>query len=136
VKRKDDFGFNARSEKFESLDDAGVIGPAEVVRSALENAVSAASLLITTEAGDRRKTREARSYACDASWWWHRRYGRNVRWHGLNGWYGRLRRRRFLVSAIMCSLLSSQTHYLARYCEDESRLLYFSKFVAVTICVV
>ena len=47
---KGDFGFNARTEEFESLDDAGVIDPAKVVRSALENAVSAASLLITTEA--------------------------------------------------------------------------------------
>jgi chaperonin GroEL len=47
---KGDFGFNARTEKFESLDDAGVIDPAKVVRSALENAVSAASLMITTEA--------------------------------------------------------------------------------------
>jgi hypothetical protein len=32
-----------------------------------------------------------------------------------------------LVLTIMCSLLSSQTHYLARYCEDESRLLYFQQ---------
>jgi chaperonin GroEL len=56
---KGDFGFNARTEKFESLDDAGVIDPAKVVRSALENAVSAASLLITTEAAVAEKPKKA-----------------------------------------------------------------------------
>ena len=55
---KDDFGFNARTEKFERLDDAGLIDPAKVVRSALENAVSAASLLITTEAAVAEKPRK------------------------------------------------------------------------------
>jgi chaperonin GroEL len=55
---KGDFGFNARTEKFESLDDAGVIDPAKVVRSALENAVSAASLMITTEAAVAEKPRK------------------------------------------------------------------------------
>ena len=55
---KGDFGFNARTEEFESLDDAGVIDPAKVVRSALENAVSAASLLITTEAAVAEKPRK------------------------------------------------------------------------------
>jgi chaperonin GroEL len=55
---KGDFGFNARTEKFEGLDDAGVIDPAKVVRSALENAVSAASLLITTEAAVAEKPRK------------------------------------------------------------------------------
>lgn len=47
---KGDFGFNAVSETYEDLTKAGVIDPAKVVRTALENAVSAASLLITTEA--------------------------------------------------------------------------------------
>src|SRR5208282_2405089 len=50
IEGKGDFGFNARTEKFENLDAAGVIDPAKVVRTALENAVSAASLLLTTEA--------------------------------------------------------------------------------------
>ncbi len=45
-----DFGFNARSEKYEDLVQAGVIDPTKVVRTALENAASAAALLITTEA--------------------------------------------------------------------------------------
>ena len=47
---KDDFGFNARTDAFEKLNETGVIDPAKVVRTALENAVSASSLLITTEA--------------------------------------------------------------------------------------
>ena len=44
------WGFNAYSEKFEDLIDAGVIDPTKVSRVALENAASVASLLITTEA--------------------------------------------------------------------------------------
>ena len=47
---KGDFGFNANTESFERLESAGVIDPAKVVRTALQNAASVASLLITTEA--------------------------------------------------------------------------------------
>ena len=47
---KDDFGFNAATEKYENLIKAGVIDPTKVTRTALENAASVASLLITTEA--------------------------------------------------------------------------------------
>jgi chaperonin GroEL len=43
-------GFNALNEKYENLVDAGVIDPTKVVRSALQNASSIASLLLTTEA--------------------------------------------------------------------------------------
>ncbi len=42
-------GFNARTEQFEDLVAAGVIDPTKVTRSALENAASIASLLLTTE---------------------------------------------------------------------------------------
>jgi chaperonin GroEL len=45
-----DEGFNAASDKYEDLVKAGVIDPAKVVRSALQNASSIASLLLTTEA--------------------------------------------------------------------------------------
>ncbi len=44
------FGFNARSEVFEDLEAAGVIDPTKVSRTALQNAASVASLLLTTEA--------------------------------------------------------------------------------------
>jgi len=46
---KDDFGFNARTEVFENLYQAGVIDPTKVARVALENAASIASMLLTTE---------------------------------------------------------------------------------------
>ncbi|MFC1508234.1 chaperonin GroEL [Candidatus Omnitrophota bacterium] len=46
----DNNGFNAATEKYENLTDAGVIDPTKVVRTALENAASISSLLITTEA--------------------------------------------------------------------------------------
>lgn len=44
-------GYDARSEVYGNLIELGVIDPAKVVRCALENAVSVASLMITTEAG-------------------------------------------------------------------------------------
>jgi chaperonin GroEL len=44
------FGFNAQTEEYEDLMKAGVIDPTKVVRSALQNAASVASLLLTTEA--------------------------------------------------------------------------------------
>jgi chaperonin GroEL len=46
---KDDFGFNARTETFENLYEAGVIDPTKVTRIAIENAASIASMLLTTE---------------------------------------------------------------------------------------
>jgi chaperonin GroEL len=46
---KKDFGFNARTEKFEDLLKAGVIDPTKVARVALENAASIAGMLLTTE---------------------------------------------------------------------------------------
>jgi chaperonin GroEL len=44
------YGYNAATDVFEDLIEAGVIDPTKVVRSALQNAASVASLLITTEA--------------------------------------------------------------------------------------
>ena len=46
----DEEGFNAQTEQYENLVQAGVIDPTKVVRSALQNAASIASLLLTTEA--------------------------------------------------------------------------------------
>jgi chaperonin GroEL len=45
-----DFGFNAATMVYENLIKAGVVDPTKVTRTALENAVSAASMLLTTEA--------------------------------------------------------------------------------------
>lgn len=46
---KDDFGYNARQDKFENLIAAGVIDPTKVARVALENAASIAGMFLTTE---------------------------------------------------------------------------------------
>jgi len=47
---KTEFGYNAATDQYEDLVKAGVIDPTKVVRSALQNAASIASLLLTTEA--------------------------------------------------------------------------------------
>ena len=44
------FGFNAAAEEYEDLVNAGVIDPTKVTRTALQNAASIASLMLTTEA--------------------------------------------------------------------------------------
>ena len=46
---KADFGYNARTDKYENLLSAGVIDPAKVTRVALENAASIAGMFLTTE---------------------------------------------------------------------------------------
>ena len=46
---KGDFGYNAHTEVFENLFEAGVIDPTKVARIALENAASIAAMLLTTE---------------------------------------------------------------------------------------
>jgi len=57
---KDDFGFNALTEAYEPLMKAGVIDPAKVVRTALQNAASVAGLLLTTEAAIAEKPKRER----------------------------------------------------------------------------
>jgi chaperonin GroEL len=44
-----DYGFNARTDKYEGMLKAGVIDPTKVTRFALQNAASVASLLLTTQ---------------------------------------------------------------------------------------
>ena len=44
-------GFNAATEEYVNMIDAGIVDPAKVTRSALQNASSASALLLTTEAG-------------------------------------------------------------------------------------
>lgn len=46
---KGDYGYNARTDKFENLLETGVIDPAKVTRVALENAASIAGMFLTTE---------------------------------------------------------------------------------------
>jgi chaperonin GroEL len=47
---KDGFGYNAATDTYEDLIKAGVIDPTKVVRTALQNSASVASLMLTTEA--------------------------------------------------------------------------------------
>jgi len=53
------FGFNAATESYENLIEAGVIDPTKVVRSALQNAASVAGLLLTTEVSIAEKAEKA-----------------------------------------------------------------------------
>ena len=57
-------GYNARTEKFEDLVEAGIIDPTKVTRLALENAASIASLLLTTECvvGVKKEDKEQPAY--------------------------------------------------------------------------
>ena len=48
---KDDFGYNARTDEYVKMYEAGVIDPTKVARVALENAASVAGMFLTTECG-------------------------------------------------------------------------------------
>ena len=48
---KGDFGYNARTDEYVNMYEAGVIDPTKVVRVALENAASVAGMFLTTECG-------------------------------------------------------------------------------------
>ena len=56
----DAFGYNAATDEYTDLIQAGVIDPAKVVRCALQNAASVASLMLTTEALIAEKPKEAK----------------------------------------------------------------------------
>ena len=49
LKKEGTFGYNAAADVYDDMIKAGIVDPTKVVRSALENAVSAASMLLTTE---------------------------------------------------------------------------------------
>ena len=72
---KDSYGFNAATEVYEDLMKSGVIDPTKVTRSALQNAASVASLLLTTEATIVEKKEPASDANAAASG---RRNGRDV----------------------------------------------------------
>ncbi len=50
-KSAEGIGFNAATEEYVNMIDAGIVDPAKVTRSALQNAASASAMLLTTEAG-------------------------------------------------------------------------------------
>ena len=78
------FGFNAATEEYEDLVKAGVIDPTKVVRTALQNAASVASLMLTTEALIAERPKKKAPAAGG---------GGGMRRHGRHGRHGRRRRR-------------------------------------------
>ena len=69
------FGFNAQTEEYVDMLQAGIVDPAKVVRTALQDAASVAGLLVTTEA----MVAEAPKKECRSGDAGRRRHGR----HGL-----------------------------------------------------
>ena len=68
-----DYGFDARTGEFTNLKKAGIIDPAKVIRVSLENAVSTAAMILTTEAVVVDKPEDKCSCnhgAADAGMWW------------------------------------------------------------------
>lgn len=59
---KGNFGFDALKEEYTDMVEAGIIDPTKVVRTALQNAASVASLLLTTEAMVAEKPKEKEKY--------------------------------------------------------------------------
>jgi hypothetical protein len=70
VRESDDktFGFNAQTEEYGDMFAFGVIDPAKVVRTALEDAASVAGLLITTEAMVADKPKDDKAGAGPVAW--------------------------------------------------------------------
>ena len=71
------FGFNAQTEEYGDLVEMGVIDPAKVVRTALQDAASVAGILITTEAAVADAPKKGGAGAA--------RHGRHGRRHGRHG---------------------------------------------------
>ena len=70
-----DYGFDARTGEFTNLKKAGIIDPAKVIRVSLENAVSTAAMILTTEAVvvDKPEDKCNCNHGADAGagmWWW------------------------------------------------------------------
>ena len=63
-KREGGFGFNAQTMKYEDLLQTGIVDPTKVVRSALQNAASAASMFLTTECVVAEKPEEKKEGVC------------------------------------------------------------------------
>ena len=66
---KGDFGYNARTDKYENLLAAGVIDPAKVTRVALENAASIAGMFLTTECVIADKKKKIPPLQCPQAVW-------------------------------------------------------------------
>ena len=76
--KSETYGFDAQTEEYVDMIAAGIVDPAKVVRTALQDAASVAGLLITTEAMVA-ETPEGKARDADG-----RRHGRHG-WHGRHG---------------------------------------------------
>ncbi len=76
VQNRGNIGFDAKTGEFVDMIEAGIIDPAKVVRSALQNAASIAGLLLTTEAIIADIPEEKKETAAHAG---HGRMGRHAR---------------------------------------------------------
>ena len=99
------FGFDAQSEKYTDLVKAGIVDPTKVVRTALQDAASIASLLITTEAMVAEKPEDKpAARQCHLTW----RHGRHGR-HDVTALYLNSRRAEDVtVNVIRLSLVSGK----------------------------
>ena len=80
-KNDPEYGYDAQNDKFVNMFQAGIIDPAKVVRTALQDAASVAGLLITTEAMIAEKPKK-KGGGGGTRHGWHGRHGRHGR-HGL-----------------------------------------------------
>ncbi len=70
LEKSGNYGFNAQTEEYVDMVAAGIIDPTKVVRVALQDAASVASILITTEAMIAEKPKDKPSWACPAAAAW------------------------------------------------------------------
>ncbi len=84
-KNDPEYGYDAQNDEYVNMYKAGIIDPAKVVRTALQDAASVAGLLITTEAmvAEKPEKKGRRRHG-----WRHGRHG----WYGRHGRYGLLNR--------------------------------------------
>ena len=65
MEAKGNYGYNAAADRFEDLVTAGLIDPTKVVRCALENAASVATLLLTSDALIAEKSTKQKKHGSD-----------------------------------------------------------------------
>jgi chaperonin GroEL len=77
---KGNYGFNAANDTYGDMIEMGILDPTKVTRTALQNAASVASLMLTTEAMVAEAPKEEAARRRHARW----RHG----WHGRHGRHG------------------------------------------------
>ena len=86
---KGNYGFNAANDTYGDMIEMGILDPTKVTRTALQNAASMASLMLTTEADRGRQARRTR-LPMGGGRRWHGRHGRHGHGHVSSGLRGGL----------------------------------------------